>query len=351
MARKNILSGLLDQAASPPQRVSEDGAAPEQKSANGLKGLGALGAVTRSIDALAARADTARQLEDKIAQGGVIIELQPDQLEGSFITDRLGEDDEAFQALVEAIRVRGQDTPILVRPHPEKPGLYQIAFGHRRARAARVLGVPVRAVVKNLSDVDHVVAQGQENSARADLSFIERALFASRLEALGFSRETIMAALGSDKTTISKMLSVSSRIPADILVHIQGARSIGRDRWHEFSTLFDQPDAAERSRRMLETAAVADMTEVERFDRLQRMLSAPVTSPEATAQVRAPTKQASDWSRPGKPVSARVTANKRQVVIALKDTQGPAFGRYIASRLDTLFEDFEKEQTQKQGDG
>lgn len=348
MARKNILSGLLDQSAQP---ASEAPAAPEQKSAGGMKGLGALGAVTRSIDALAARADAARQLEDKIAQGGVIIELQPDQLESSFVTDRLGEDDDAFQSLVEAIRLRGQDTPILVRPHPEKPGLYQIAFGHRRARAARALGLPVRAVVKALSDVDHVVAQGQENSARADLSFIERALFAARLEARSFSRETIMAALAVDKTTLSKMLSVTTRIPEDVLQQIQGARSIGRDRWHELSTLFDQPEAAQKARLSLQTPQMVDMTDAERFDRLHRLLSQPAASPDAPRPGPTPARQASDWSRPGRAVSATVTANRRQVVIALKDAQGPAFGRFIATRLDALFEEFEKQMNPKQGDG
>ena len=56
-----------------------------------------------------------------------------------------------------------------------------IVFGHRRAKVARDLGINVRAVVKPLADIEHVIAQGQENTARADLSFIERALFAQKL--------------------------------------------------------------------------------------------------------------------------------------------------------------------------
>ncbi|NKF33252.1 ParB/RepB/Spo0J family partition protein, partial [Pseudomonas sp. BGM005] len=91
----------------------------------------------------------------------------PDTVEVSFVKDRLSEDDEAFRALVEAIRVRGQDTPILVRPHGTIDGRYQVVFGHRRLRAARELGRNVRAVVKAIDDRTHVIAQGQENSARA----------------------------------------------------------------------------------------------------------------------------------------------------------------------------------------
>ena len=64
-----------------------------------------------------------------------------------------------------------------------------IVFGHRRAKVARDLGDAVRAVVKPLADIDHVIAQGQENTARADLSFIEKSLFAGIIES-GMTKET-----------------------------------------------------------------------------------------------------------------------------------------------------------------
>ena len=50
--------------------------------------------------------------------------------------------------------------------NPQQEGRYQIAYGHRRLRAAIELGRPVRAIVKPLTDEQLVVAQGQENSAR-----------------------------------------------------------------------------------------------------------------------------------------------------------------------------------------
>ena len=51
-----------------------------------------------------------------------------------------------------------------------------VVFGHRRLRAAKQLGRNVRAVVKEMKDREHVITQGQENSARANLSFIEKAI-------------------------------------------------------------------------------------------------------------------------------------------------------------------------------
>ena len=154
MARKNVLSNLMtttDEKLTPVNPSPSETASQSRPSVT-YKGIGALGAVTRSIDALAAKADAAKEIEAKLMAGEVVIELEPGQIEESFVSDRLVHSDEQFQELVEAMRVRGQDSPILVRPHPTKDGIYQIAFGHRRAKAARLLGRPVRAVVKALTD-------------------------------------------------------------------------------------------------------------------------------------------------------------------------------------------------------
>ncbi|MGO7565665.1 hypothetical protein ACC754_42940, partial [Rhizobium johnstonii] len=63
-----------------------------------------------------------------------------------------------------------------------------------------------------------VVSQGQENSALTNLSYIERALFASRLEELSFGRDVIMAALGVDKAALSRMLIVIRQVPLYLVI-------------------------------------------------------------------------------------------------------------------------------------
>ncbi|WP_164125936.1 ParB/RepB/Spo0J family partition protein, partial [Stenotrophomonas maltophilia] len=70
------------------------------------------------------------------------------------------EQNAAFRDL---IRQHGQNVPILVRPKPGDTEGYEVAFGHRRLRAARELGIKVRAVVRSLTDEQLVIAQGQEN--------------------------------------------------------------------------------------------------------------------------------------------------------------------------------------------
>ena len=168
-----------------------------------------LGAISQSLDTINAKVKRAEEIEQQLAAGLTIVEIDPDLIDGSFILDRMESTAADHQILVEAIRAHGQQIPILVRPHPEQPSRYQVAYGHRRLRAARDLGRMVRAVVRDLSDEELVVAQGQENSARTDLTFIERARFACRLEERKFTRETIMAALSVEKANLSRMISIS----------------------------------------------------------------------------------------------------------------------------------------------
>lgn len=344
MARKNVLSNLMSPASETLTPVNPVNDEPRQHVT--YKGIGALGAVTRSIDALAAKADAAKEIEAKLTAGEVVIELEADQIEESFISDRLAHSDEQFRELVEAMRVRGQDSPILVRPHPSKDGVYQIAFGHRRAKAARLLGRPVRAVVKALTDRDHVIAQGQENSARADLSFLERATFAGELEARGFDRETIMAALSADKTTVSKMLSVVNRIPKAVRAGIGPALAIGRDRWHELATRFDEPANEDKAVEFLARERVKARVPEDRFNLVSSHLARKETPGAAVAGKPAP----AEWVRKDGPVRASIKATGRQYTIALKSADATAFGAYITENLDRLYEAFRTENARKSGD-
>ena len=60
-------------------------------------------------------------------------------------------------------RARASRLRSLCVPTRDARGRYMIVFGHRRTRVAKELGVPVRAVVKKLEEIAHIIAQGQEN--------------------------------------------------------------------------------------------------------------------------------------------------------------------------------------------
>lgn len=248
MGRKHSFMGVGDAdgvaALDPPGPVASVAAL------SGMGSRGAIGAVTRSIEQMRANG---------------ILDLAPEAIDASSISDRLEQTAEDQRALVESIREHGQQVPILVRPHPEREGRYQIVYGRRRLRALAELGRPVRAVVRPLSDRQLVVAQGQENSARTDLSFIERALFAAKLERAGHDRETIMAALSVDKTTLSRLISTAGRVPSSLVEAIGPAPRAGRDRWIELAARLEVAGRLERVEEVVGKAGFAARPSDERF--------------------------------------------------------------------------------------
>lgn len=216
MARKDVLKGLM----APPAPDAPPPAPPRAQK-------GAIGAVSRSIADLKARS---------------VIELDPHSIEAGGMQDRLESVADEDSALARSIAEYGQQVPVLVRPHPEKEGKFQIVYGRRRVLAMRDLGQPVKALVRDLDDRELVLAQGQENTARRDLSFIEKVNFARQLQDAGYDRKVICDALSVDKTLASRMLSVAEKIPVALIQGIGAAPSVGRDRWLALADLIEETE-------------------------------------------------------------------------------------------------------------
>ncbi|KKA10838.1 chromosome partitioning protein ParB [Sinorhizobium meliloti] len=339
MSRKNLLTSITERKLtavnSTPAAARPGPSLPPAMERN--RNRGAFGAITKSIDELAEKAQTAKEFEARLLEGATVVELNPEKIDPSFVADRMGDDAEAFHGLVEAIRQRGQDTPILVRPHPQLEGRYMTVFGHRRARAARVLGIPVKAVVKELDEKNHVIAQGQENSARADLSFIEKAVFASNLERSGYGREVIMASLSIDKTVVSKMISVTNDIPKSVIHAIGPAKNSGRDRWYKLAIKFRVGDAGERAGELTESSEFQSADSDQRLALLTRHLDA--NEPKRLSKFKP---QA--WTPEDR--SVRVIAKPRPKGFSFEFANKDAkpFGEWISNNLDDLYEAFRKSE-------
>ena len=320
MARKHLLSSLLGAelpAGNRPPEADASGQSVPMPGAGGPKG--AIGAVSRSIEQLKAQS---------------VAEIAPDLIEDSPIADRLPGSPESHAELVSSIREHGQQVPILVRPHPLRAGRFQIAYGRRRLRALAELGRPVRSIVKPLTDEQLVVAQGQENSARADLSFIERALFAASLEEGGFGRETIMAALNVDKTGLSRLISAASKVPRDIIEAIGAAPRAGRDRWVELAVRLEQPDAIERARRVaVERSFAAKGTD----DRFAAVFGA--VAPRRARAVRPSVLKAADGTR-----VAQVRQDGEGVTVEVDGRSPPGFGAYLVEALPEIYAAFKRRE-------
>lgn len=324
MARKNPFANVMNESR------------PENAVALDYTVKGASRSIISTIDELAARAD-------KLLEGETVVELDPESIDASFVRDRLDEDRQAFEDLLTAIRDQGQNSPVLVRPHPSEQGRYMIVYGHRRLKVAEMLGRKVRAVIKSISDRDHVIAQGQENSARSDLSFIEKASFAKQLSALNYDNDsaTVMAALSIDKATLSKMLSVAN-MPQDILAAIGGARSPGRDRWYELKQLIEPPKSLAALR---ETLAQTDLSGLDGDARFAFVMDALTRKkPSSTA----PSKKLEKWVPDDKAVSAEIRTDGKSYVLAFKSKSAKAresvgFGEFIARNLDDLYAAYRNE--------
>ncbi|MEL6523873.1 MAG: plasmid partitioning protein RepB [Pseudomonadota bacterium] len=163
-------------------------------------------------------------------------------------TDRMDEADEAADtALLESIKRTGQTTPVLLRPDPDTPGHFRIIYGRRRVRALRALGMPVKAIIRDdISDADAVVIQGQENSVRKDLSFLERSRFLVAIEREGFPRAVAIDALAIDKARASNYAKLGKTLPDQIAQLIGPAPGIGRNRWLDFVTAYETLPEAEK---------------------------------------------------------------------------------------------------------
>ena len=175
--------------------------------------------------------------------------LDPGTIGMSAVMDRI-DPSEGLDDLIASIREHGQKVPVLVRRVQDG---YEIVYGRRRLLACRALGQRVRATVMEMTEEEAIIAQGVENNARLDPSFIERALFvAGIIRELGKSDESrknaqtvAYRALQIDESLVSRMNRIANGIPYELIRAIGPAYGVGRRTWEKLAKLCeDSPKAA-----------------------------------------------------------------------------------------------------------
>jgi ParB family chromosome partitioning protein len=323
--KKSILASFAAYTAPASAPPEAEATAPDAKSPPPRVGAGVIGATQRSLTELRAERDQLKAL----VEAGNGRELDPDLIDPSPFPDRLPDDDQSsfedFKALMAA---EGQIVPILVRPSPENAERYQVVYGHRRLRAARELGRKVKATVAPFEDRELAIAQGIENAARQDLSWIEKALFAARMDAAGVRARDIRSALAIDDPELARFRSVCRAIPEDIIHAIGRAPKAGRTRWASFAKACAEPSAVKRSRQTLAAAKGIDSDR-----RFVLALAA------ATNKEKADRDDVALVDAQGRSLGS-ATFSKREIKLTIDTKEASAFQAFLQAELPDLVERF-----------
>ncbi|MBY5700470.1 plasmid partitioning protein RepB [Rhizobium leguminosarum] len=293
-------------------------------------GAGVIGAAHRAIDDIRTERDRLKAIVE--SGGGSVRELDPSLIDPSPYPDRLPDDDAtSFEAFKRSIETEGQQVPVQVRKHPSSPGRYQIVYGHRRWLAARQLDRLVRALEVEISDLDLVLAQGIENAGRQDLTWIERALFASRMDDAGIKPRHIYAALSIEDAELARMRNVYRIVPADIIEAIGRAPKIGRPRWLDLAkAVAGNTGALDALRAVLVRKGEKAETSDQRFHRALN----------AIKPVSAGRKESSPITdKSGTKLGALLISSK-EVRISAEGSLGVDFLKFVEAELPALTERF-----------
>ncbi|NDW07607.1 plasmid partitioning protein RepB [Jiella pacifica] len=329
-----------DDAPSPSLPAASDEAPREPHREHARSG--AINAMRSSWGELQKEAEAARKLREDVRAGGHVVSIDPQMILPSPVVDRLsraGDLDPGFDALKASIAADGQSVPVLLRPHgdPAKAaaGFFETAYGHRRVRAAKDLGLPVKAIVRPLTDDELVLAQGRENAERRDLTFIERAFFAKGLEARGFSRETMRAALGIDNTELTRLLQVAHRIPVAIAEAVGPAPKAGRPRWGELGEKIERQGGREVAMDFVARDAFRALTDSDaRFRALYKRMDRSSRGREAAGERKITVND-------GIVLAVARSGPRSRPALAFQTGDAEAFADFVAARLPGLYRDFQ----------
>lgn len=272
-------------------------------------------------------------------------EINPDLILDSSHQDRLLIDDDEVKGLRESIAAHGQQVPILVRPHSELSGQFEIVYGRRRLLAIRSLGISAKALVRSLDNKEAILAQGHENNHRKDPSFIEKALFAGELEEADYSPDIIWDALDISRSYASQMRKVLKAIPRDVINTIGAAPGIGRRRWHAIVDLLAELNVSAKD--TLPTDFAEGLDSNGRFEAWYKAIYSlkknpnPFPALSSTPQVISST----DGEKIG------VIAMSRGRAVLRMDAKQAAFSHWLNQHADEVFKklyaDWSSEQAEK----
>ena len=158
---------------------------------------------------------------DDVAPSDIAIDRivpNPKQPRRTFIEAELEE-------LANSIRAKGVIMPILVRPDPSQPEMFEIIAGERRWRAARRAGLAViPAVVREMDDRETLEIAIIENVQRSDLNAVEEAeAYKALIDRFGRTQDSVAAQVGKSREHVSNTMRLLA-LPDDVREHVREGR-------------------------------------------------------------------------------------------------------------------------------
>ncbi|WP_350348361.1 ParB/RepB/Spo0J family partition protein [Agromyces sp. G08B096] len=158
--------------------------------------------------------------------GARLARLNPHDIVPNAQQPRTNFDPEDLAELVHSVREFGVLQPIVVRPHPEEAGKYELVMGERRLRASKAAGLEaIPAVIKDTANEAMLRDALLENLHRSQLNPLEEASAYQQLLAdFGITQEELATRIGRSRPQISNTLrllklpeSVQLRVAAGVL--------------------------------------------------------------------------------------------------------------------------------------
>ncbi len=197
-----------------------------------------------------AKSEATQAVADRVRVDQVSLYVDPakntiERLDIQFLTEspfnpRKRFDQVALNELAETIRGVGVMQPILVRPMHfantaaagDEPRMecyqYEIVFGHRRYRAAKIAGeTTIPAIVRELTDVHSAQLQAIENVQRKDLDAIDEALgYQHYIEVHGVNKDQLAKEIGLSRSHVYARLKLLT-LPDEVReAHVAGEIAI-----------------------------------------------------------------------------------------------------------------------------
>ena len=145
--------------------------------------------------------------------------LRIEELDLSRFTPRLSVDHRYVDELAESFKAEGQLKPIIVRPHPDKPNVWEIIDGVHRVMAARKLGwTLIRAEVRKLSDEEAMILAMRVNQLHGKrLDPLEEAMrIKEMIENYGYTQEKVGKVFNRSQEWVSRRLSLVKKATPEL---------------------------------------------------------------------------------------------------------------------------------------